>query len=141
MAELYRVGHICTPREAAETVNAFRTAVDVAAGLVLPWDRAATSHDLDLDATETISGTLWSQAAVCTWRIEGDRAVVTVLSDQPLSIPGHDVEKVTCEIQDGPPVAWLRPPFSRAVDTDRMVPRRYFVDGLAAHERLALQED
>lgn len=122
-------------------VQAFRAAVDVEAGLVLPWDRAARPADVDLDAAETTSGTIWSRTATCSWRVEGERAVVTVLSDTMLELEGHELERVACEVRDGPRVAWLQAPFSRGPDTARMLPRRYVVDGIVAHERLVFEED
>lgn len=134
---LSRYGAFVTPGELRERVRTFRAADEIVAGLVLPWDRPASEDDLDLDPAATTAGALWSRHAECSWRLEGEHGVITILADHDLGRDELPLETVVCERDDLPPVLWgHRQPFSRGADVNQMHPRRYLVDGVPEHQRL-----
>ena len=140
MADLHRYGATVDPDQLTSIVAGFRTSAAVIAGLVLPWDRAALAEDLDLAPDATTAGSLWTATAECAWRLEGQRGVVTVLSDAPIAVEDLSFEVVTCEVADDPPVQWHHAPFSRGARVAGMHPRTYLIDGVPAHRRLVAEE-
>lgn len=139
MAELHRLGLLATPLDLASVVRAFRESDALIAGLVLPWDRPASDADLALDPEQTTAGALWNRHAECTWRVEGDRAALTILSDAELD--GLDLESVACEVHDDPPVRWRKAPFVASGGHAHFHARLYLIDAAPAHRRLVAEED
>lgn len=131
----------------AGVVDAFRAASEVRAGLVLPYDRPATADDLTLDPTLSTAGVLWSDDAECRWRVEGDRAVLTVVADGPTGdalagLEGFSIEHHEAEVEDSEsPVAWSRQPFAVAGGAARFVERVYRTDAGRVHRRLHIAEE
>ena len=141
MAELHRYGGFVAPERLNTLVAAFRN-TGLLAWLILPRDHAATAEDHRLEATSTTAGTMWSADAECSWRIEDEQAVITVLADKRLALAGFELERVDCEVEDLDPVRW-RPgrPFSDGTaDIDAIHPRLYLVGGVPAHRRLVVRE-
>lgn len=130
----------------ASVIDAFRAAAEVRAGLVLPYDRAATADDLTLDPVLSTTGVLWSDDAECRWRIEGERAVVTVVADGPTGdalagLEGLAVEQHEAEVEDSElPVAWVREPFAVEGRAGRFVERTYRTTAGPVHRRLHVTE-
>jgi hypothetical protein len=143
-SRLTAMGAVLAPDALASVVERFRSASPVRAGLVLPFDRPATADDLTLDPALTTMGVLWSDDAECRWRVEGDRAVVTILADGPsadalVAAVGLDAEQHEVDVEDGDgPVVWVREPFSTGVGARRFVERVYRTATGPVHRRLHL---
>ena len=137
---------IATDRLAA-VVDAFRAASEVRAGLVLPFDRPATADDLTLDPALATTGVLWSDDAECRWRVEGDRAVLTVVADGPTGdalagLEGFTVEHHEAEVEDSEwPVVWVRTPFAVDGGAGRFIARVYRTAAGPVHRRLHVTEE
>lgn len=134
----------------AAVVDAFRADSAVRAGLVLPFDRPATADDLTLDPALTTSGVLWSDDAECRWRVEGDRAVVTVVADGPTGdvlttasgLEGFAMEHYEVDVEDSEgSVVWVRAPFVVSGSVGRFVERVYRTAAGPAHRRLHVAEE
>lgn len=131
----------------AGVVDAFRAAAEVRAGLVLPYDRAATADDLTLDPALSTTGVLWSDDAECRWRVEGDRALLTVVADGPTGdalagLEGFDIEHHEAEVEDSAfPIAWSRQPFDVDGAAGRFVERIYRTEAGRVHRRLHVTEE
>jgi hypothetical protein len=145
-SRLVAMGTELAPDALASVVERFRSASAVRAGLVLPFDRPATADDLTLDPALSTTGVLWSEAAECRWRVEGDRAVVTILADGPTADAiaasvGLEAEQHEVEVDEGDgPVAWVREPFRTGGGSGRFVERVYRTATGPVHRRLHLVE-
>lgn len=143
-SRLTAMGALLGSGSLAPVVEGFRSASAVRAGLVLPYDRPATADDLTLDPALTTTGVLWSDDAECRWRVEGDRAVVTILADGQgadaiVTAVGLDAERYEVDVEDGDgPVVWVRRPFSVDGGVPRFVERAYRTESGPVHRRLHL---
>jgi hypothetical protein len=137
-ATLYLRGLHVTPEQLDDVVDGFRTASDVVAGLVLPWDRAADAGALHRPASAARTGTLWSRTAECRWRVESDRALVTILADEELG--GMGLDQLDAEHEDQGEIRWVHRPFVIGGASLMFQPRLYLVDGAPAHRRVFCEE-
>lgn len=134
---VWHLGARTDPDAAAAIVDAFRRVQPPVAGLVLPWDRPADVSTLDHPLAETTGGWLVGKGAECRWRVEGDRALVTVVADVELDLPGlvtADVEAVVVSA----PIEWERPDRSPSVP---VVEKRYVLTDGSLLVRLQVEED
>jgi hypothetical protein len=133
---VYRFGHDGTPAEAERIVAAFRE-TGVSASRVSGWTSRPCAATAALPVEQTRRGWLTRPGAGVTWRVEGERAVVTVVSEAELAgLALEAVEGVTTS--DGPVLSWID-----AVDGAPHARERRYLRGdeLVALRVMAVGED
>jgi hypothetical protein len=143
ITRLTALGGTVDPAGLDVLVEAFRRTGTVRAGLVLPFDRPAAAEDLGNDPSSTTTGVLWTDEAECRWRIEGGRAIVTVIAEGSSGSLEADAGELTVERLEVTahdsvePVAWMRAPFIIGGGGARFIERTYRLeDGGPVHRRL-----
>lgn len=135
--KLWRFGSVAEVADAAAAVDAFRRSAGALQGAVAPWN-APVGSDLDVPLADTRHGWLVSEEAECRWRVEGGRAVVTIISEAP--VPGlacveTDVEQRRMEA----PLSWSRDAYGTARGRPRQVVY-LAADGEVAATRVTVED-